>query len=144
MEGLTNLEKVLKETEAGKPKLKKLWDNYKEIAEVQKNERLKFVIAAGTREGFRCLSIREFYFAKRDGVWKPGRDGILIPIVSPFKTTKNGVLDGPPKMLHPMQELLELLPGAVETATAMPLEDPENAMWINPDTKEIISGTVEG
>lgn len=118
---------------------RKLWDNYKEIASVQKNERLKFVVAAGTRDGFRCISIREFYFVKRDNVWKPGKDGILIPLISPLKTTKKP--DGnPPEMLYPMRELQSILPGAVEIAAAMELEDENNAMWINTSTKEILRG----
>lgn len=113
-------------------KPKKLWDNYIEVASVQKGERLKFVLAAGTRDGYRCVNIREFYFAKKDGVWKPGRDGILIPLVAPSKKSKKPDPNNPPKMLQPMKEMLEALQQAIEVASTMALEDPENAMWLEP------------
>ena len=32
---------------------KRLWDNYKVIGEVQKSDKIKFIIAAGIRDGER-------------------------------------------------------------------------------------------
>lgn len=119
-------------TVAKKSDAKKLWDNYQVICEIQKTDRLKFVVAGGTREGFRCLSIREFYLRARDGVWRPGREGILIPLKSPlYKDAK----DNTPIFIEPMYELLAALPAAVKFLENMELHDPEHEMWLMPNTR---------
>ena len=64
---------------------KRIWDNYQEVGEVQKSDSIKFVIAAAIRDGVRYINIREFYLRKKDGVWRPGRDGITVPIKIPIK-----------------------------------------------------------
>ena len=66
-------------------KPKRIWDNYQEVGEVQKSDSIKFVIAAAIRDGVRYINIREFYLRKKDGVWRPGRDGITVPIKIPIK-----------------------------------------------------------
>ena len=111
---------------------RKLWDNYQEVAVIQKSERLRFVIAACTREGYRCINIREFYYVKRDDIWKPGRDGIMIPIAAPLKKTRRPDPNNPPKIIYPMQEMLLALTQAVDVAVDMDLEDPENEVWLMP------------
>lgn len=126
---MENLNEALKSNTAKPKEPKKLWDNYIEVGEVQKNERLKFVIAVCARDGYRCVNIREFYYVKRDNVWKPGRDGILIPITMPLTKTKKPDPNNPPKMLHPMEDLMALLPKVIETAKEMPLDDPNNAIY---------------
>lgn len=108
-------------------KPKKIWDNYVVVKEVQKNERLKFVIAAATRDGYRCLNIREFYLKKTENIWKPGRDGIIIPLKAPRNRLKKGVV--PVEFTYPMDDLMEALPVAIEFASNMPLSDPDNEVW---------------
>lgn len=116
---------------ANKSAAKKLWDNYQVICEVQKNDRLKFVIAGGTREGYRCLSIREFYYRAKDNTWNPSREGILIPLKSPlYKDAKDNL----PIIIEPMSELLAALPAAIKFLEEMPLHDPEHEMWLLPNT----------
>ena len=135
---LREVEKALLENsgDASKVNMQKLWDNYQEVAEVRKNERLKFVLAACTRDGFRCISIREFYYVKRDDAWKPGRDGIIIPLMSPFKTSKRPDPSKPPEILRPMEDMLNALDKVIDVAATMPLEDKDNALWITKKKQE--------
>lgn len=109
---------------------KKLWDNYKIVGEVQKGVKFKFVVAAATVNGFRFVTIREFYYRKRDNAWLPGRDGITIPLINPIDR-KNPV-DGKVKVITPMKDMMELLNTAFEEASTMELADPENELWFTP------------
>lgn len=118
-------------------KPRKLWDNYQEVAVVQKTDRLRFVVASACRDGYRCISIREFYHRKRDDAWVPGRDGIMIPIAAPLGKTRKPDPNNLPKMIHPMQEMLTALQQAIEVVMDMDLEDPEKAIWLNNDTQEV-------
>ena len=111
---------------------RKLWDNYEEIAVIQKSDRLRFVVAACTREGYRCVNIREFYYVKRDDAWKPGRDGIMIPVAAPLHKTRRPDPNNPPKMIYPMSEMLLALAQAAGVAAEMELEDPDNEVWLLP------------
>lgn len=112
-------------------KVKRLWDNYKVITEIQKTDRLKFVIAAGARDGFRCLSIREFYRRTSDKTWQPGKNGILIPLKSPLWA---GVTNGVPNIIEPLRMLIDVLPEAIKVVETIELSDPDNAVWILPRT----------
>jgi hypothetical protein len=47
----------------------------------------------------------------------------------PLTKTKKPDPNNPPKMLHPMEALMELLPKAIETAKTMALDDPNNAIY---------------
>lgn len=114
---------------------RKMWDNYQEIAIIQKSDRLRYVISAATREGYRCVNIREFYYVKRDDVWKPGRDGIVIPLASPLNKSRKPDPNNPPKMIYPMREMLLALQQAADTAAEMDLEDPDNEVWLMPKVK---------
>lgn len=102
-------------------KKKRIWDNFKEIGEVRKSDGIKFVIAAATREGYRYLNIREFYFRKKDGVWKPGRDGITIPLKAPLNKGE--------KFIAPYDSLLKVLAAAEKHAATMDLMDEDHAVW---------------
>lgn len=106
----------------------KLWDNYQVLAEVQKNERLKLVIAGAVRDGVRSLVIREFYMRKKDGAWMPGRDGIVVPLMMPINYGK--------EIVHPLPELLKSFNGVIETIESMALTDPEHEVWITSKDKE--------
>ena len=103
---------------------KRIWDNFKEIAEVQKSDAIKFVIAAATRKGYRYLNIREFYKRKKDDVWMPGRDGITIPLRAPIT---NGE-----KILEPFKEVIQGLMDAADFAQTMELMNEEKAVWMEP------------
>lgn len=113
-------------------KPRRMWDNYEEIAIIQKSDRLQYLVSACTRDGFRCVSIREFYLRKKDNQWMPSRNGILIPLASPINRNN----DQPIKIIHPMQELLSALVQAAEFAQEMDLADPEKAIWLKYDNKE--------
>lgn len=106
----------------------RIWDNYKVVAEVQKSDRLKLVIAAGVRDGVKVLSVREFYFVKRDNAWKPGRDGITVPLAIP---TEKGT-----KIIKPVDDFMAGVNKAVETLDDMPLSDVNNAVYIEKKAKE--------
>ena len=100
---------------------KRIWDNFVEIGEVRKSDGIKFVIAAATREGFRYINIREFYLRKRDGIWRPGRDGITIPL-------RAGLNKGE-SFINPFDDIIKVLQQAAEYASTMELMDPEHAVW---------------
>ena len=102
-------------------KMKRIWDKYKVVGEIRKSDHIKFVVGAATREGFRYINIREFYFRKRDGVWKPGRDGITIPL-------KAGINKGE-KFIEPYSMLVKLMAKAASEASALELMDENNAVW---------------
>lgn len=103
-------------------KEKRLWDNYREVGEVRKNNKIKFVVGAAVRDGVRYLNIREFYLRKSDGVWKAGRDGITIPIMIPVEEAT--------LMLTPFKELIKLLTEAADYVMDMELYDPEHAIIV--------------
>lgn len=102
-------------------KKKRIWDNFVEIGEVRKSDGIKFVISAATREGFRYVNIREFYMRKKDGVWKPGRDGITIPL-------RAGLNKGE-TFINPFDTLMKTIASAAEVAATMDLMDEEHAVW---------------
>lgn len=107
---------------------KKVWDNYKIVAEVQKSERLKFVFAAGTLNGFRYINIREFYLRKSDGVWRPGRDGINLPLLSPLRESlKEG---GELKTITPAEDFVKAFAEVMSYVSGMDLADPDNEVWL--------------
>ena len=105
-------------------KPKKIWDNYQEIGEVRKSDGIKFVIAAATRNGYRYINIREFYLRKKDNVWKPGRDGITMPLKAPLNKGEQFIL--------PYEDMIEMLRKAANVVATMELEDDEHAVWMQP------------
>lgn len=117
---MDEIQKVLAVKEVAKPK--RLWDNYKVVGEVQKSDKIKFVIGAGIRDGVKYINVREFYFRKRDGVWNPGRDGITIPVKVPVE---NGT-----KIIEPYVNLAELFAQTVSELETMKLYDEENAVYM--------------
>lgn len=105
-------------------KPKKIWDNYKEIGEVRKSDGIKFIIAAATREGYRYINIREFYLRKKDNVWRPGRDGITIPLKAPLNMGA--------QFIEPYSDMVKVLAEAAAFVSTMELEDDEHAVWMQP------------
>lgn len=128
--------KMREAREAEKRKPKRLWDNFEEVAVIQKNDTHRFSIAACTRDGFRCVLVREFYLRKRDNQWMPAKDGIMIPLMYPLGRSKKPDPDNPPKMIYPMQEFVSAMAQAIETARDMELANPDNAVWLNYYTPE--------
>lgn len=106
---------------------KRIWDNFKEIGEVQKSDSIKFVIAAAIRDGVKYINIREFYKRKRDEVWMPGRDGITIPLVVPVNNGKD--------RLTPYSEMTALISKAAEELDTMPLADEAHTVYITKKEK---------
>ena len=101
--------------------MKRIWDNYEVVGEIRKSDGIKFVVAAATREGFRYINIREFYYRKKDGEWKPGRDGITIPL-------KAGINKGE-RFIEPFASLYEMLAVAASKAEKMDLMNKDKAVW---------------
>ena len=106
---------------------KRIWDNFKEIGEVQKSGSIKFVIAAAIRDGVKYINIREFYKRKRDEVWMPGRDGITIPLVVPVNHGAD--------RLTPYSEMTALISKAAEELETMELADEAHAVYITKKEK---------
>lgn len=104
------------------PRTKRIWDNYAIIGEVFKSSSIKFVIAAGIRDGVRYINIREFYLRKRDNEWKPGRDGITVPLKIP--------VDKGTRIIEPYGEFIRLLVETKEALEVMELADEENAVYL--------------
>ena len=109
-------------------KTKRIWDNYLEVGEVQKNNKIKFVFGAGIRDGVRYINVREFYKRQSDGVWKPGRDGITVPLAVPVE---EGTM-----ILRPYPEFLAMLGKVKECLELMDLYDEENAVYAIPKEKK--------
>ena len=103
-------------------KPKKLWDNYCEIGTFQKSERLRVLVAVGVLDGVKYLNIREFYCRKNDGQWRPGRNGIVVPIKVPVE---NGT-----KIIEPYEDFMTLLAAAKEVSETMELYDEDYAVYI--------------
>ncbi len=100
---------------------KKIWDNYTQIGEVRKSDKLKFVIAAATRNGYRYINIREFYYRNKTAQWVPSRDGITIPLTAPLNKGE--------KFISPYADMAETLAKAAEVLKDMALLDDEHAVW---------------
>lgn len=126
-------EKIRAAKEAEKRKPKRIWDNHETVAVIQKTDRLRFSIEACTRDGFRCVTIREFYLRRRDGQWMPSRNGIMIPLMAPINRGKSA---DQLKIIYPMKEFVSALMQAIDIAQEMELADPDNAVWIKYNTPE--------
>ena len=109
------------------PKPKRIWDNYQEVAEVIKSDYEKFVIAAAARDGVKYLNIREFYFKRSEGIWKPGRDGITIPLLVPVEKGT--------RLITPFPEFAEALAKASLVAEGLELYDADKAVYYTPKEK---------
>ena len=103
------------------PKPKRVWDNYKVIGEVQKSDRIKYVVAAAVRDGVKYINIREFYLKKSEQVWKPSRDGITIPLAIPIEEGT--------KIIEPYWGLVDMITATMRYAKDMDLYDEANAVY---------------
>ena len=108
-------------TENTSASMKRVWDNFEEVCEVRKSDGIKFVIAAATRKGYRYINIREFYFRKKTGVWRPSRDGITIPLKAPLNKGE--------KFIAPFRSMLKAMTMAGEVASTMELMDENKAIF---------------
>lgn len=119
----------------GTPGAKRLWSNYRVIGEVLKSSKTKFTISLGANEGFKCLIIREWYIPRGSDEWRPGKDGISIPLITPcmYRKPSGEVYRGTMEVLAPLMEKI------VEAAEAMDnfdLADPEQEYWFLPNKKK--------
>lgn len=108
--------------------VRRLWDNYQIIGEVIKSTNRKFVVAACTVDGYRYLSITEFYYRVCDCTWQPSSVGITVPVMCP--DFANMTDDGLPTMMRPLDALIELIDQAKSTVETMELVDPDNRIYI--------------
>lgn len=106
---------------------KRLWDNYQVVDEVQKSDKIKFVIGAGVRDGVKYINIREFYYTKRDSTWKPGRDGITVPLLVPIEKGT--------QLIRPIEGFIDALKKTIDVLIDMPLSDINNAVYIEKKVK---------
>lgn len=102
------------------PVMRRIWDNYVVIGEVQKSDFIKYVVAAAVRDGVRYVNVREFYYGKKSGLWKPGKDGITIPLVIPIEQGLS--------RLTPYVNLIELLANAKVQAEIIELSNEANSV----------------
>lgn len=118
---------VIKDTTVKEPK--RIWDNYKVIGETLKSDRIKLVVAAAIRDGVKYINIREFYLRQRDNEWRPGKDGITVPINIPINKGT--------EMIFPYDAFNTLLSAAAEELKDMPLYDSNNAIYYVREEKKI-------
>lgn len=118
--------KAIQNTTAKAPK--RIWDNYKVIGETLKSDRIKLVVAAAIRDGVKYINIREFYLRQRDNEWRPGRDGITIPINIPINKGT--------EMIFPYEVFTTLLSAAAKELKDMPLYDSNNAIYYAREEKK--------
>lgn len=102
--------------------MKRVWDNFETIGEVKKTDRVKFVVSAAARDGYRYVVIREFYFAAKSGMWHPAKDGVMIPLMVPLKN--NG------GTITPAMDLFKLYKEAMLHASKMDLMNEDNMVFI--------------
>ena len=119
--------RVIQDTTVEAPK--RIWDNYKVIGETQKSDRIKLVVAAAIRDGVKYINIREFYLRQRDNEWRPGRDGITVPI--------NILINKGADMIFPYDVFNTLLSVAAKELKDMPLYDGNNAIYYVREEKKI-------
>ncbi len=114
--------KIIPKKPTPRPKKpKRIWDNYKVVGEVLKSDRIKIVVAAAIRDGVKYINIREFYLRQKDQEWKPGRDGITIPVIIPINKGT--------ELIHPYRDFDVLLHDTVKTLNSMELYDEANAIY---------------
>jgi hypothetical protein len=118
---------VIKDTTAKEPK--RIWDNYRVIGETLKSDRIKLVVAAAIRDGVKYINIREFYLRQRDNEWRPGKDGITVPINIPINKGT--------EMIFPYDAFNTLLSAAAKELKDMPLYDSNNAIYYVREEKKI-------
>ncbi len=106
--------------------VRKIFDNYEVIADIPKGDRYRIRIAAGTLDGQRIVTLREFYYHNGEDTWKPGRDGMYIPMFAPFKVEGSDV----PVIKDVCNAFLESFIKAMQVAQTMPLADDENTIYI--------------
>lgn len=106
--------------------MRKIWDNHKVIGEVQKSESTKVVFTLGAIDGVKYISLRGWYKTKKEQEWKPGRDGISIPVKLPINME---ITDVAISFANVFNE-------AIAAAADFPLHDPANELWIEKYNRE--------
>jgi hypothetical protein len=112
--------------------MKRIWDNYAVVGGLQKSPRQKFVFGAGVRDGIKYINIREFYYSKKRQEWRPGRDGITVPIVYPLELNT--------KQLKPWEMFIALFLKTADQLETMELYDEDNSVYMMVKENKIIYG----
>ena len=106
--------------------VRKIWDNYDVIDDIQVDYRTRIRIAIGTRDGYRYVSFREFRWVDRYGDWNPTKNGFMIPMQAPFHTEDSIV----PVIRNTGDDFYDAYTRAMEAVRDMPLSDPDKSMYI--------------
>lgn len=101
-------------------RLKRVWDNYIIVREVQKTANKKIVISAATRDGVKYVNLREFYKNKAGG-WTPTQEGISIPLLMPINDCT--------ELLDVFNEMLKGFIEVYSVLETIELANPENAVF---------------
>lgn len=109
--------------------VRKVFDNYEFIADVQKEDRFRTRIAAATLNGFRYVVLREFYYHSKSDSWRPGKNGLYIPMFVPTRLNGGDV----PQIVDVGDTFLANFMKAMEVAKTMPLADDNNMLYILPN-----------
>ena len=105
--------------------VKRIWDNCELIGEVMKTGSSKLKVELTARDGVKYLNIREWYMTKREQVWKPGMNGVAIPIAIPIEG----------KVAQPVANIVELINIALAKAPDFEIENEANAVYAQPKAK---------
>lgn len=100
---------------------KVMWENFKPLVSVRKTDKTKIVVAIAARDGVRYISLREFYLRVTDQVWRPSRDGMVIPLYMPIEEGT--------KVIQPFNTLIKALQQAAEEAETMELYDEKRIVF---------------
>lgn len=111
-----------------KHSLHKIWDNHEIIADVPTDDAHFIRIVSGTIDGYRYVTLREFYYNHGDGEFKAGKNGIRIPMFAPFYTEGTG---STPVIKDIGKSIVESFMKAIDTANTMPLVDKNNSLFIS-------------
>lgn len=105
---------------------KKLWDNCKFIGEIQKTAKTKLRCELVARDGIKYVNIRQWYFKNSDGTWKPGLEGLAVPVMVP--------IDG--EIVNTANNLVDLINQALDQADTFAIQDPLHEVWYTPKEKK--------
>ena len=56
------------------------WDKEEVVAEVNKSDKGKYIITKAEKSGKQYIGIREWYCTQNDPTWKPGKNGMNLPM----------------------------------------------------------------
>ena len=102
--------------------MKRIWDSYKNVSALTKTEFLELRFAVCARDGVKYVRIAEWYKRRSDGVWKPSRDGLSIPVEVPIKEGT--------EIISVFPEVLKHLQALMPEIEKLPIDDDDTAVYI--------------